>query len=1363
MDDRELLTFCIRKWLVPSRTLMFSMVLMANFIITDTSVKGDQPHWIWSPMKTGAVDLNSQGDCHFRKKFTLIRPEKAVMEITAGDEYEIFINGRLATRGQSFGSTSKMDVAAFMQPGVNLVAVKVRHHDGKQVGLALRIRMKERGETRWRSLTTDATWKTRIAHVEAWRSSAYNDMGWLKAQALGELRDEFSSKPTAQTLAPESMAAPGKQVVQFGLSANTKSDTELSAQATNKMDAPMPAISASPETLGSAQSPVPVHRISAATHRTYQTTTPENKRFEIDPQFSVQKVLAGSETGSLIAMEFNEFGKLLLSREGGPLLIADPTKQLTDPMRVRVCCDEVNTCQGILALNGNVYVTGSGPEGLGLYRLSDTNRDGMLEVQQKLVGFTGSLGEHGPHGIQLGPDGMLYVIIGNSSQLDGPADASSPYQHFYEGDLVPRYEDPGGHAKGVKAPGGTVVRVSVDGKKIETVAGGIRNAYDLVFDHQGEMFIHDSDMESDIGTTWYRPTMIFHVPAGAEFGWRSGWAKFPQHFIDQTPAVCKTGRGSPAGAVLYQHLKFPPRYQDAMFFADWSEGRILSLRTKHNGAGYAGQAETFLKGRPLNVVDLAVGEDGGLYFCTGGRGTEGGVYRVMWKGKIPDKVLDFESDLARAIRHPQPNSAWARQNIAQLKIAIGDKWNTAIEGVAQEKRNTTKFRLRALQIMVLYGPAPSEALLNTLSQDDSPEIRAQIAFLCGLNQDDNNQKVLNELVVDTSPLVRRKACEAFMRLGVEPELSAILPMINSTDRIESLCARRLIERIPAEQWESEIFTTDEKRLFIQGSVALMTADPTLERAYKVLAQASKFMEGFVNDYDFINLLRAMELALVRGQVEPAHVPGLVERLGNEFPSGSPAINRELVRLLAFLQAGDLQGRVEEYLQNEAVSVQDKIHLGMHMQSIGAELKPGARLAIIDSLEQAQSVKEVGGSYSLYLQQAVKDIAKTITEDQVKTVLSNGDRWPNAVVAAFYKMPEKLDQEMVQLVIDLDQSIKQAGKTDPVTNQVRLGVIAILARSGDKESMDYLRQLWQQEEDRRNDIVIGLSQQPEAENWAYLVSSLPVLDDLTGVEVVQKLIGVTRRPREARHFRDLISIGYRLRGQDNKATVRLLEHWAGEKLTPPADDWQSMLNAWRQWFHQKWPDEEPVSMEAQNEVVGQYSVDQLLTHLEMEGPGNARMGHAAFVKAQCATCHQVNGQGQAVGPELTSLAHRFSLREAIEATIDPSKVISDRYASKTILTTDGMQFSGITIEQSDGSYLVLQSDSKRIRINAADVEAVKPNSNSAMPEGLLDALTVTEINNMFAYLLKAQQETAEKDKNSPLVSQSEFTTDRTTAR
>ena len=353
------------------------------------------------------------------------------------------------------------------------------------------------------------------------------------------------------------------------------------------------------------------------------------------------------------------------------------------------------------------FVTGKGPTGLGLYLLTDKDRNGMLEPTKKILSFSGEPGEHGPHGIALGNDGMIYVNVGNDSQLAETISPTSAYQHTYEGDLVERYEDPGGHAQGVKAPGGTIIRVAIDGSVIERVAGGIRNAYDVVFDANGELLIHDSDMESDVGLPWYRPNNVFHVTDGAEIGWRSGWAKFPNYFVDQTPAVCDTGRGSPTGGTLYQHFQFPARYHDTVFLADWSEGRILSLKMESNGAGYTGKTETFCTGRPMNIADLAVGEDGALYFCTGGRGTSGGVYRIVWNGVVPAELLKFESDLEKVVLHPQPNSAWARQNIAQLKQKMGaEKWNKAITGVASEKRNSTRYRLQAMDKMVLFGPFP---------------------------------------------------------------------------------------------------------------------------------------------------------------------------------------------------------------------------------------------------------------------------------------------------------------------------------------------------------------------------------------------------------------------------------------------------------------------------------------------------------------------------------------------------------------------------------------------------------------------------------------------------------------------------------
>ena len=55
--------------------------------------------------------------------------------------------------------------------------------------------------------------------------------------------------------------------------------------------------------------------------------------------------------------------------------------------------------------------------------------------------------------------------------------------------------------------------------------GGFRNAYDIAFNPDGELFTFDSDMEWDWGMPWYRPIRINHCTSAAEFGWRSGTGK----------------------------------------------------------------------------------------------------------------------------------------------------------------------------------------------------------------------------------------------------------------------------------------------------------------------------------------------------------------------------------------------------------------------------------------------------------------------------------------------------------------------------------------------------------------------------------------------------------------------------------------------------------------------------------------------------------------------------------------------------------------------------------------------------------------------------------------------------------------------
>jgi hypothetical protein len=1170
------------------RTMVFGLTLILACALGQADAVAQTANWIWSPKVSNVTGENPQGDCYFRSKFTLIKPEKAEVIFAAGDEYELYINNRLVSKGESYGSENKLDVFSYVQPGVNLIAFKVVHLSSAQPGVAMKVRVKERDETRWRSLVTNESWKTRNQLVKGWTQNGYNDLGWLKARVLGSAaslgrpKTANSTKPASASKATSTAAAsadlpktsPAKQVDQQ-VEAVKKIQVPAAQASTAAADAN---IAPTVENIAKAvvkKEPAPRSQTANDTknNRAPQTSTtasaspvapakPKSGRFELDPEFVIEQVLTTELAGPMVAMEFNEFGKLLFSRKGGPLMIADLTLPVNAPGRVRVYCDKVKSCGGILPINGEVFVTGEGPSGLALYRLSDPNNTGTLQPSKALFKFTGEAGAHGPHGLRLGPDAMIYLVLGNGSRVDRKVGAFSPYRNAYEGDMVPRMEDPKGHAAGVEAPGGTIVRCSIDGNKVETFAGGLRNTTDLVFDADGQLFVCDSDNAADKGTPWYRPSMLFHVTAGAELGWRSGSGKLGNHLVDVTKPVCQLESGMPTGALIYSHMQFPARYHGVLFTANRVTGEIDCVRKTRTGSGYTGSTESFLSGKNFDITDLAVGEDGMMYIATGDRGSVGGLYRVRWKGETPEDLLNFESDLAKVIRHPQPDSSWARQNVAQLKITIGNEWANSIRGVAKETQNPSRFRIRAMQLMVLYGPEFDARMLSDLTTAEDPEVRAQVARLCAASGQIRNQQVLNGLLSDSEPMVRCSAAEAMLSLGVEPEFAALKTMLKSEDRTEAFVARRLLERIPTVRWKHEVLTTDEKRLFIQGAVALSTAEPTMETSYNILARGSEFMEGFVNDTDFTDMLRAMQLALVQAKVDPADIPGFARRIASEFPSTDSVMNLELARLLGYLEAADFDGRLVKYFEDEKIERSEKLAVAMQLRTSAKNMTSDELLSLLRFMQGARSVDGVGSSYLGYIDLALNDCGQSVNADHVDEVLSHPKDYASALIPAFYHIPAKLDSDMLNRLIDLDKQF--ADQKDARTLQIRLGVIALLAQSGDEESMVYLRKLWQNEDYRRSDIAIGLAQQPDGENWSYLVSTIPVLEPSSAPEVLNGLKAVARKPRDGRHYRELIRIAEKKDKASARAALALLEHWSGESLADGSEDRGKLIASWKQW-------------------------------------------------------------------------------------------------------------------------------------------------------------------------------------------------------
>src|SRR5439155_20785857 len=86
--------------------------------------------------------------------------------------------------------------------------------------------------------------------------------------------------------------------------------------------------------------------------------------------------------------------------------------------------------------------------------------------------------------------------------------------------------------------------------------------------------------------------------------------------------------------------------------------RIFAVHLKPKGASYTADYETFVKGKPLNLTSLQIGRDGAMYFITGGRGNQSGLYRVSYAGhesRLSQTKLEIaeakSAARARALRH----------------------------------------------------------------------------------------------------------------------------------------------------------------------------------------------------------------------------------------------------------------------------------------------------------------------------------------------------------------------------------------------------------------------------------------------------------------------------------------------------------------------------------------------------------------------------------------------------------------------------------------------------------------------------------------------------------------------------------------
>ncbi|RYG66256.1 rhamnosidase, partial [bacterium] len=144
--------------------------------------------WIWFPEGNPAAGA-PVGTRYFRRVFDLPANsaiKSAMLTMTVDDNFKLLVNGQQAASGDLWLKPTQADIARFLKPGRNVLAVEAKNGEPSAAGLIGKLDVTFESGAQF-SLVSDAAWKSSDKSADGWSAPTYDDANWGDAQSMGVL------------------------------------------------------------------------------------------------------------------------------------------------------------------------------------------------------------------------------------------------------------------------------------------------------------------------------------------------------------------------------------------------------------------------------------------------------------------------------------------------------------------------------------------------------------------------------------------------------------------------------------------------------------------------------------------------------------------------------------------------------------------------------------------------------------------------------------------------------------------------------------------------------------------------------------------------------------------------------------------------------------------------------------------------------------------------------------------------------------------------------------------------------------------------------------------------------------------------